>query len=70
MEHYPTLCRACTRLNKDGNTCEAYPKGIPAEIVQFGESHLAPRPGDNGLQFSMDPRRDDEYQQWVRFINA
>lgn len=45
----PSLCRACERLS--GGVCSAYPEGIPAAIIFFGEPHMVPREGDHGLQF-------------------
>jgi hypothetical protein len=45
----PSLCQACARFT--GGVCTAYPDGIPAGIIFFGEPHMVPRPGDHGKQF-------------------
>jgi hypothetical protein len=32
--------------------CDAYPDGIPDEIIMNDLDHTVPLPGDNGIQFS------------------
>lgn len=47
-------CSTCQRLhrhNLNGETCEAFPRGIPREIVDGKHQHRAPFPGDRGLQY-------------------
>jgi hypothetical protein len=52
--YLPSLCRACTRLDQGGDTarCEAFPDGIPFDIIGLGGDHRTPVEGDHGLQFS------------------
>lgn len=51
------LCWRCkhntTKLDVPGagNTCKAYPAGIPARIMTSRDIHTAPLPGDQGIQF-------------------
>jgi hypothetical protein len=48
-----SICAHCARFNrdvKDRDVCEAFPEGIPREIL-FGGDHDSPVPGDNGLFF-------------------
>jgi hypothetical protein len=48
------LCLRCVRFHEDsveGFTCDAFPKGIPDEIVLGGFNHNNPFPGDNGMRF-------------------
>jgi len=33
------------------NKCNAFPLGIPEEIIMMEVSHRKPYPGDNGIQF-------------------
>jgi len=46
-----TSCLNCKHLHKDLYTCDAFPKGIPIEIVSGELSHFSEIDGDNGYQF-------------------
>lgn len=35
-----------------GETCDAYPDGIPLEIWNGNHNHQTPYPGDHGIQFT------------------
>ena len=39
--------------------CNAFPQGIPDEIVDAKFDHRKPHPNDNGIQFVMNPDRGD-----------
>ena len=43
------LCNRCKHRRK-GITCDAFPNGIPIEIIRSGE-HFLPVDGDNGIVF-------------------
>ena len=43
-------CIKCKHYIADG-TCEAYPSGIPSEILIGGNKHSTKMPGDNGIQY-------------------
>ncbi len=62
----PPMCMACARMRgtdpDKGRVCEAYPDGIPDEILDGAWDHRFPKPGDRGLQFL--PREDAEPQEW------
>jgi hypothetical protein len=51
------LCYSCARARKLGSaegepyTCEAYPAGIPFEIIYWQHDHHAPFKGDNGMLY-------------------
>lgn len=48
------LCLKCARFhdnNEDTFTCDAFPKGIPDDIVLGGFNHNQAFPGDNGMRF-------------------
>ena len=48
------VCLDCKRYHKDSwnpLTCDAFPKGIPAEILVGGDEHKSPVEGDGGLLF-------------------
>lgn len=35
--------------------CDAFPKGIPHEILSSEFNHINPHPKDNGIQFALNP---------------
>ena len=37
---------------RKGETCDAFPDGIPLEIWNGGHNHQTPYPGDHGIQFT------------------
>ena len=47
------LCEDCLRFDMqgDGYSCEAFPDGIPEEIVMGEHDHHEPFEGDGGLKF-------------------
>lgn len=48
----PVQCRACSRYRtRPAGTCEAYPGGIPVEIITYGGDHRQAHRGDHGLRF-------------------
>lgn len=54
----PSLCRACKRARRSGLQCEAFPNGIPQDMLTAGGDHHEPREGDHGLQFEQAPTRE------------
>jgi hypothetical protein len=50
-------CIGCLRYRKDGG-CDAFPKGIPYEILFGSHDHREPFRGDGGIQF--EPLADDD----------
>jgi hypothetical protein len=49
-----SLCAFCTRFQPDARqpTCEAFPNGIPAEILHGGFDHRQPFEGDQGILYA------------------
>lgn len=43
------MCSLCSH-RKSGLVCDAFPDGIPKELMKRGE-HDTPFPGDNGIRF-------------------
>jgi hypothetical protein len=48
------ICHLCAR-RRDVDTCDAFPGGIPNEILVGDFDHRRPYPGDRGLLFSPKP---------------
>lgn len=47
-----SVCNLCKHLTStQDQTCEAFPKGIPAVIWRGDNDHTKPFKGDNGIQF-------------------
>jgi hypothetical protein len=67
------MCDACARfLGNDakGAICQAFPDGIPADIVLAGYDHRRPYPGDQGLLFELDerPEAGDHLAAYAAFL--
>lgn len=61
---YYGMCVYCRHKHDDegdGNmTCEAFPGGIPDEIIRVGYDHREPYDGDGGIMFEPDGPVDVE----------
>lgn len=62
----PSQCRACSRYDAATGTCDAYPGGVPGDMLFFGEDHRLPREGDHGIQFNQgnDPEQLEAFADW------
>lgn len=45
-------CMFCKHCHYD-RTCDAFPSGIPASILNGENDHKNPYPGDNGIRFEL-----------------
>jgi hypothetical protein len=51
LAHSPNpICWKCGHY-RDDVTCVAFPRGIPAEILDSESDHHQPYPGDHGIRF-------------------
>jgi hypothetical protein len=49
-----SLCTKCKHFHNqrlDANVCDAFPGGIPLDIIFMEFKHIAPYEGDHGIQF-------------------
>ena len=46
-------CIGCAHLG-EGTSCDAFPNGIPQDILDGLVSHRVPYQGDNGIQYKPD----------------
>jgi len=46
-----SACAYCKHKHEDTPTCEAFPDGIPDEILMMKNDHTEPFEGDHGIQF-------------------
>jgi hypothetical protein len=63
----PSLCLSCTRRKPEDKHCEAFPKAIPDNIFFYGDDHRQPVDGDHGKQYNRDPKKPEEFLDWLRF---
>ena len=55
----PPVCMWCRHFRRDGGlACNAFPNGIPDEILVQRNPHTTPFPGDHGIQFELDEERN------------
>ena len=55
MNFNAPMCLACKRYDPETGACEAYPGGVPEEIIVGNWDHRFPKPGDRGLRFDPKP---------------
>ena len=67
--YVPSQCRACARYTRESR-CEAYPQGIPRQIVIGGADHRQPFEGDHGLRFELRLDRAKELAEWEQVFGA
>ena len=59
MSSFPVpICFSCIHLvDGEGMRCNAYPEGIPVEILESEVDHRLPYKGDGGIHFEQHPDR-------------
>ena len=51
MTSVHSSCSHCRHLFPNENKCEAFPGGIPLDIIRARHFHMTPYPGDHGIQY-------------------
>lgn len=66
-QRLPILCNSC--LRRTGPTkCQAFPAGIPDDILVWGETHVQPREDQNNtLTWLFKPGTEDQFNEWKEF---
>jgi len=51
-----SICYRCEHVHHpERTTCDAFPDGIPGEIISGKVKHTEPYPGDNDIQYELNP---------------
>lgn len=48
-----SICYSCIHVNEDGQSCKAFPDGIPGEILTGEVKHTEEYEGDGGIQYEV-----------------
>jgi hypothetical protein len=60
------FCTFCRHLREEaGLPCSAFPAGVPDSIMLDGYDHRHDHPGDNGIQFELDPVRETQFKLFL-----
>ena len=61
-----SLCRLCQHYKGDRYyTCNAFPRGIPMELLYGDKFHFQPYENDKGIQFEVIPGKE----HFLRFFD-
>lgn len=53
--------------NRGNAKCDAFPKGIPFEVLDNRLDHRKPIEGDNGIRFELDPKMNKAFEEQKPF---
>lgn len=59
------LCMFCRHLLDGGVRCEAFPAGIPDDILFVLRDHREPYEGDKGIRFEVKPGEEASLAEWM-----
>jgi hypothetical protein len=63
------ICAACDRyrswtMENEDASCDAFPDGIPREIIEQGFDHRKPFQGDQGIRFRLMSEAEDKLRAY------
>ena len=67
----PPICQGCKHLRRTNDAplldpmCDAFPQGIPADILLSRADHRQPFSGDNGIRFDPVSEKDAQYADFI-----
>lgn len=63
-----TQCVFCSRKKRGENVCDAFPDGIPDEILRNDADHRKPFKGDRGVRFN--PKNEKAKREIKRIFSG
>jgi hypothetical protein len=64
------LCIFCRHLKEGSIRCEAFPEGIPDDLLFVLHDHREPYPGDRGIRFELKPGEEASLGEWLALEQA
>jgi hypothetical protein len=65
-----TLCIFCRHLREGTVRCDAFPEGIPDDILFSLRDHREPYEGDRGIRFEVKPGDEAGFEEWLDLERA
>jgi hypothetical protein len=64
------LCIFCRYLKEGQVRCEAFPEGIPDDLLFAMSDHREPYEGDHGIRFELKPGEEGRLEEWLALERA
>jgi hypothetical protein len=63
-------CLFCRHLKEGRVRCEAFPEGIPDDLLFGLHDHREPYDGDRGIRFELKPGEEAIFGEWLALEKA